>query len=60
MEILINLLIVLIIFGVIYWVIGVIPLPEPLVKVRWVLYVILALIFILALLRMVPGVNFLE
>jgi heme A synthase len=42
-----QLLIFVIVIGVIYWVLGTLPIPEP---PRTIIYVILAIIFILALL----------
>ena len=53
MAILFTLLIVLIIVALVWWRIGIIPLPPPLVSFRWVLYAILIIILIVYLLGLI-------
>jgi hypothetical protein len=56
-ETLIVLLVAVIIFALIWYGIGVIPFPPPLVNVRWVLYVLLILIAVLWLANRFLGVG---
>jgi hypothetical protein len=47
-----TIIVAVIIFCLIYWLIGLIPLPPPLAQARWVLYALLvigAIIFLLNL-----------
>lgn len=46
MEILIVLLVAVLVFSLVWYLIGVIPFPPPLANIRWVLYAILVLIAI--------------
>lgn len=52
-SLLITLLIGGLIFAIIWWLIGIVPLPAPLAKVKWVFYAILCIIAIIYLLKYV-------
>ena len=52
MQLLISLLIFLVIASVVWWAVGMLPLPTP---VRPIVLVILVLLFLVFLLGMLPG-----
>ena len=52
MEILISLLVFLVIASVVWWAVGMLPLPSP---VRPIVLVILVIIFLIAMLNYLPG-----
>ena len=52
MQLLISLLVFLIIASVVWWAVGVLPLPSP---VRPIVLVVLVLIFLVFLLGLLPG-----
>ena len=58
MSLIITLLIYVLIFAILWYIIGIIPFPPPLVNLRWILYVILCLIAVVVLLGFVPGFHF--
>lgn len=53
-SLLITLLIICLIAAIAWWALSQLPLPDP---IRWVVIVIFALILIIVLLRLVPGVD---
>ena len=53
---LINLLILCLVFGVVYWIITLIPLPAPFARIA---QIVLALIFLLVILNMFFGGGYL-
>lgn len=57
MNLLITLLVLVIIFSLLYWLIGIIPLPPPMANTRWVLYALLIIVAIIVLLNFVPGIH---
>lgn len=50
---LVTILVLVIVFCLIWYLIGIIPLPSPLAKVRWVFYAILVIAAIVVLLGFV-------
>ena len=54
MELLISLLIFLVIASVVWWAVGMLPLPAP---VRPIVLVILVIIFLIMMLGMLPGTH---
>ena len=52
LELLISLLVFLVIASVVWWAVGMLPLPSP---VRPIVLVVLVLIFLVYLLGMLPG-----
>ena len=54
MSLLISLLVMLLIFGVVYYIIGMIPLPAPFGRIA---YIVLAVIFLIVLLQMLGVVG---
>lgn len=57
MSILVTLIVLVIVFCLAWYVIGIIPFPPPLANIRWVFYAVLVLIAIIVLLGMIPGFN---
>ena len=55
MSILLTILILVIVFCLAWYLISIIPLPPPLVGIRWVLFAILIIIAIVVLLGFIPG-----
>jgi len=58
MSLLITLIILVIVFALLWWLIGIIPFSPPLANVRWIFYAILVIVAIVVLLGYVPGFNF--
>ena len=56
-SVLITLLIVCIIFGVVYWIITLIPLPDPFRRIAQVIVAVIFLIYLLYLLLPYAGVH---
>jgi len=52
------LIILVIVFCLLWYLIGLVPLPPPLANVRWIFYAILVIVAIIVLLGYVPGFNF--
>ena len=52
MEILISLLVFLVIASVVWWAVGMLPLPGP---IRPIILVVLVIIFLIAMLNYLPG-----
>ena len=57
LNLLVTIFVLIIIFAIVYYVIGMIPFPAHLANVKWILYVILAIIIIVVLLQLIPGIN---
>ena len=53
MSLLVTILVLVLIFCLLYWLISILPLPPPLVNIRWVLYAILIIVAIVILLQKV-------
>jgi hypothetical protein len=56
MSILLTILIAVIVFALLWYLIGLIPLPAPLANAKWVLYAVLIIVAVIWLLKLV-GVN---
>ena len=52
LSLLVSLLILLVIFAVIWWILSMIPVPEPFV---WIVRVIFAVIFLIMLIELLMG-----
>jgi len=52
-SLLVTLLVLVLIFCLVWWLIGILPLPEPLAKVKWVFYAVLVIFAVIVLLRYV-------
>ena len=57
MNVIISLIIYLIVFGLIWWVISLLPLPAPVGLIVRVLFTIMLIIIILSAVGILPGVN---
>jgi hypothetical protein len=57
LSLLLTILVLIVVFYLAYYLIGLIPFPPPLANAKWVLYAILIIIAIIVLLQLVPGVN---
>jgi hypothetical protein len=61
MGLIIILLVAIVIFALLWYAIGIIPFPQPLANIRWVLYILLILIAVLWLVQTflggVPGLK---
>jgi hypothetical protein len=55
MSLIITLLILVIVFALLWWLIGIIPFPPPLANIRWVFYAVLVVIASIVLLGYLPG-----
>lgn len=52
LSILVSLLILLVIFAIVWWILSMIPVPPPFV---WIVRVIFAIIFLIALIALLTG-----
>ncbi|MGE0797297.1 MAG: hypothetical protein AB7G13_28795 [Lautropia sp.] len=57
MSTLISLLILVLILGLIYWVITLIPLPPPFKTVALVVFAIIAILYLVSMLGALPGLD---
>lgn len=57
MDVLIGLIVYLVIFGLIWWLVGMLPLPAPVAQIVRVLFVILLILIILSAFGLVPGLH---
>ena len=55
MNIIINLIVYLIVFGLIWWVVNLLPLPAPIGQIVRVLFIILLILIILSAVGIIPG-----
>lgn len=55
MVMLINLIVYLVVFGLIWWLVGMLPLPSPVAQIVRVLFIILLIYIILAAFGILPG-----
>lgn len=58
MTIILSVIIYLIIFGLIWWAVGLLPLPSPIAQIVQVLFVLLVILMLLSLFGIVPGGHF--
>lgn len=55
MDIIINLIIYLVVFGLIWWAVGMLPLPSPVAQIVRVLFIIMLIVIILTAVGILPG-----
>ena len=55
MNVLISLIIYLVVFGLIWWLISMLPLPAPVAQVVRVLFIILLILIVLSVFGIIPG-----
>ncbi len=55
MNIIINLIVYLIVFGIIWWAVSLLPLPAPIGQIVRVLFIILLILIILSAVGIIPG-----
>lgn len=55
MDIIINLIIYLVILGLIWWLVSLLPLPSPIAGIVRVLFIILLIMVVLAVFGIIPG-----
>lgn len=55
MDNIVNLIVYLIVFGLIWWAVGMLPLPAPVAQIVRVLFIILLIMIILAAFGIIPG-----
>ena len=57
MDIIINLIAYLVVFGLIWWLVSMLPLPAPVGKIIQILFIILLIIIILSFAGIIPNAN---
>jgi len=55
MNIIISLIIYLVVFGLIWWLISMLPLPAPVAQIVRVLFIILLILIVLSVFGIIPG-----
>ena len=55
MNIIISLIIYLVVFGLIWWLVGMLPLPAPVAQIVRILFIILLILIILSVVGILPG-----
>lgn len=55
MDSIINLIVYLVVFGLIWWLISLLPLPAPVAQVVNVLFIIMLLLIVLSVFGIIPG-----
>ena len=55
MDIIINLIAYLVVFGLIWWLVSMLPLPAPVGKIIQILFIILLIIIILSFAGIIPN-----
>jgi hypothetical protein len=55
MNILISLIVYLVIFGLIWWLVSLLPLPAPVAQIVRVLFIILLILIVLSVFGIIPG-----
>ena len=55
MGILINLIVYLVIFGLIWWLVSLLPLPAPVGQIVRILFIILLILIVLSVFGIIPG-----
>jgi uncharacterized Tic20 family protein len=55
MNIIISLIVYLVIFGLIWWLVSMLPLPSPVAQIVRVLFVILLILIVLSVFGIIPG-----
>ena len=55
MNVIINLIVYLVIFGLIWWAVGMLPLPSPVAQIVRVLFIIVLILIILSVTGIISG-----
>lgn len=55
MDSLINLIVYLVVFGLIWWLVSLLPLPSPVAQVVRVLFIIMLILIVLSAFGIIPG-----
>jgi len=55
MDSLVNLIVYLVVFGLIWWLVSLLPLPSPVAQVVRVLFIILLILIVLSVFGVLPG-----
>jgi hypothetical protein len=55
MSLLINLIVYLVVFGLIWWLVSMLPLPAPVAQIVRVLFIILLILIVLSVFGIIPG-----
>ena len=55
MNIIINLIVYLVFFGLIWWLVSLLPLPAPIAQIVRVLFLVLLILIILSAVGILPG-----
>lgn len=55
MDLIINLIVYLVVFGLIWWLVSLLPLPAPVAQIVRVLFIILLILIVLAVFGIIPG-----
>jgi hypothetical protein len=55
MNVLISLIIYLVVFGLIWWLVSLLPLPSPVAQIVRVLFIILLILIVLSVFGIIPG-----
>ncbi|RYY73662.1 MAG: hypothetical protein EOO52_16755 [Gammaproteobacteria bacterium] len=55
MEVLINLIVYLVVFGLIWWLVSLLPLPAPVAQIVRILFIILLILIVLSFFNIIPG-----
>jgi len=55
MTVIINLIVYLVIFGLIWWAVGLLPLPAPVAQIVRVLFIVLLILIILSVTGIISG-----
>jgi hypothetical protein len=55
MNVLISLIVYLVVFGLIWWLVSLLPLPSPVAQIVRVLFIILLILIVLSVFGIIPG-----
>lgn len=55
MNMLISLIVYLVVFGLIWWLVSMLPLPGPVAQIVRVLFIILLILIVLSVFGIIPG-----
>jgi hypothetical protein len=55
MDIMINLVVYLVVFGLVWWLVSLLPLPAPVGQVVQVLFILMLIVIILSAVGILPG-----
>jgi len=55
MDLIINLIVYLVVFGLIWWLVSLLPLPAPVAQIVRVLFIVLLILIVLSVFGIIPG-----